>query len=342
MKAKLIGIDAMNQSNLDYALREIGGEMFGSIGGNVACAVSMAAAKLAAQLDNMELYEYINSKFMKPDGIKKSIPRPLGNLIGGGVHSSGRMTIQEILISPKDAGSFMEAAHVNATVHRERGEQIAKKLGSTSGVNVEGAWITPYADMENLELAAQVKSEVEKRHGIRIDLGIDFAASEYFDGGRYTYSDMVLDRKGQIDFVLSLINKFGLAVAEDPMDEDDFDGFAEILRHAGNGCEVVGDDLYTSNADRVVTGIERKSTNCVLVKVNQIGTLSETMEVVRTAHMSGMRTIVSHRSRETTDSYIAHLAVAFGSDFIKTGIVGGERVSKLNELDRIEAIENSA
>ena len=173
-----------------------------------------------------------------------------------------------------------------------------------------------------------------------MQLGADFAASEYFRNEKYEYQDRRLSPAENAKFIEELAGEFKMAVVEDPMNEDDYEGFAKITRRIGKKSLVVGDDLYTTSIDRLREGIRSRSTNGILIKANQIGTLSQTMEVIGLAHRHGIRNVVSHRSRETTDDFIAHLAVAFGSEFIKTGIVGGERVAKLNELARLEELES--
>ncbi len=337
VKKGLLGLDAHDQRRIDSTLHEIGGERFGVIGGNISTGVSIAAAKLAAKSEGVELYDYVYENFTKRFGVKKHIPRPLGNLIGGGAHSKNKMSIQEILISPKGV-SFAEGIHINAMVHKSLEEYISKELAIPAGVNIEGAWVTGLGDQENLDLADEMAGTVDAI-GVDVQLGADFAASEFFKDGRYVYGDRKLDPLQNIDFVAKLADDFELAVVEDPMNEDDFSGFAGITKKIGGKSLVVGDDLYTTNNGRVEQGVKSKSTNGVLIKVNQIGTLCDTLDVIALAHRSGMKTVVSHRSRETTDSFISHLAVAFGSEFIKTGIVGGERVAKLNELARIEELE---
>ncbi len=339
LKKRFIGMDPSDQDGIDYLLHEIGGEKFSVIGGNIAAGVSIAAAKLAAKHAQQELYEYIHASFMKKSGIKKSIPRPIGNLIGGGAHSRNKMAIQEILVSPKGV-SFAKAIRLNAQVHKALGDYISGELGITTGVNIEGAWVTGLADVENLETAKEISGTVAEEFGAEICIGADFAASEYFSDGAYRYCDRRLSPGENVDFVISLAKDFNMEFIEDPMNDSDFSGFSEITKRVGRKRFVVGDDLYVTNKKRLEKGIRRGATNSILIKVNQVGTLSDTIDVIKLAHKSGINTVVSHRSRETTDSFIAHLAVAFGSKFIKTGIVGGERVSKLNELQRIEEIES--
>ncbi|MEM3247936.1 MAG: enolase C-terminal domain-like protein [Candidatus Micrarchaeaceae archaeon] len=332
----LIGIDAFDQAYIDEELHEIDGTTrFSGIGGNIAMAVSIATAKLAAKLEGSELYEYIFKRFTEKIGISKKIPRPLGNLIGGGVHSNGKMSIQEILIAA-DGGSLAKNAAANIETHRMLGAAIAR-LGC--GVNIEGAWITPFREMKNLKLAKEAAERAGRKLGVKIRMGVDFAASKLYSKRMYSYGSRRLTREQQVSFVEKLVERFDLEYIEDPMNEDDFSGFAEINRAVGHGRYIVGDDLYATDVARLRKGISMQSTNSILIKVNQIGTLSDTIATLGMAHSHGIRTIVSHRSGETDDTFIAHLAVAFGSDYIKCGIVRGERIAKINELLRIEALE---
>ena len=335
-KERLIGYDAGDQAGVDSTLKSIGGKRYEEIGGNIATGVSISSAKLAAKSNGLELYDYVNSVLMKGSGIVSGIPRPIGNLIGGGAHTHSNMSIQEILISPKGK-NFMSNAYANGQAHKKLGEELGRR-GGAYGVNVEGAWNTGLSDIENVRLAHKVADTVKGEFGIEVELGIDFAASEYHESGRYTYSGKEISREEQIDFVNKLAQEFGIRYIEDPVEENDFEGFAKINEALGKSALVVGDDIYTTDPERLREGIKRQSSNAVLIKVNQIGTLSDTIEVVKLANMNKMKTVVSHRSRDTYDSFIAHLAVAFGSEYIKCGIVGGERVSKLNEVARIEGL----
>ena len=335
-KERLKGYDAGDQAGIDSTLKSIGGKRYEEIGGNIATGVSISSAKLAAKSNGLELYDYVNSVLMKGSGIVPGIPRPIGNLIGGGAHAHSNMSIQEILISPKGE-SFMSNAYANGQAHKKLGEELGRR-GGAYGVNVEGAWNTGLSDIENVRLAHEVADTVKDEFGIEMELGIDFAASEYHESGRYTYSGKEISREEQIDFVSKLAQEFRIRYIEDPVEENDFEGFAKINEALGRSALVVGDDIYTTDPERLREGIRRRSSNAVLIKVNQIGTLSDTIEVVKLANMNKMKTVVSHRSRDTYDSFIAHLAVAFGSEYIKCGIVGGERVSKLNEVARIEGL----
>src|SRR5256885_1563172 len=200
----------------------------------------------------------------------------------------------------------------------------------------EGAWIAQIEDEEALALLAEVCRGVERDVGFAVRPALDLAASEFYRDGKYRYRDRALSREEQIDLVDRLVREYHLFSVEDPFDEEDFGAFAELTKRVGAHCKVIGDDIFVTNVERLRLGIESHAGNAILIKPNQIGTLSDTRAAVELAHRSGYATVMSHRSGETTDDTIAHLAVAFGCLGIKTGAVGGERIAKLNELIRIE------
>lgn len=331
LKNRLIGFNALDQQGLDTFLREIDGtEYLSNMGGNLATAISMANAKAVSNSLDLPLYRYVGG------ALARSMPRPMGNVIGGGRHSKNGTTIQEFLVSAQGK-TFLDSAYVNTLVHRRIGELIADKLkGVSVGVGDERAWTASIGDLEAVEIMEQATKEVSAEHKMKILLGTDFAATEFFKDGKYHYKNDVKTRDEQIDFANYFSRDLGFYFIEDPMEDTDFEGFAEVTAKAGSRSVIVGDDLYTTNPERIRKGVELKSSNGVLIKVNQIGTLSSTQEAVRIATEAGMRRTVSHRSGETTDDFIAHLSVAFGAEFIKSGTIGGERLAKLNELIRIE------
>ncbi|MGC8587130.1 MAG: phosphopyruvate hydratase [Candidatus Micrarchaeia archaeon] len=335
---KFVGIDATDQQAIDTMLHEVGGKGLGTIGGSISTAVSIACARLAATTEGMELYDYIYSNFTRRFVSKKKMPRLLGNVIGGGAHSKKGMNIQEILISP-DSDSFFRNALISAELHAAIGNMLINKLGFSIGRNIEGAWSSPLSEEGNLSIARKAADTLEKKYGTKIDLGVDVASSEFYSDGKYRYRWGELDATGQLDMMIKIKRKYGLFYIEDPFEEDDFGSFAKLTSMLKSRAFVVGDDLYATSEKRLEKGISLSATNAVLIKVNQVGTLSDTVKVVETATGKGIRSIVSHRSGETDDAFIAHLAVAFGSPLIKSGISGGERVSKINELLRIESIE---
>ncbi len=330
-KQKFVGMSVREQSSIDAMLHKIDKTRnFSFIGGNVATAVSIAAARSAAEHEGMELYHYINETLARRFA-RERMPRHLGNIIGGGVHAKSKMKIQELLVSP-DAGSFSRNAAISIGLR----SAISAQLG-ISAANIEGALVTNYDDIDNLRILAAAAKKMEAKEGVRIDIGVDMAASEYFKSGKYMFRG-TMGRRKYINFVIQTVKKFGLRYVEDPVDASDFRGFSEITTAVGLRTLVVGDDLYATSGERLMEGVRERSTNGVLIKVNQVGTLTDTLNTVEAAKRNGIACVVSHRSGETTDTFISHLAVGIGAEFIKCGIVGGERIAKINELMRIEKL----
>lgn len=331
LREKLVGFNALDQSGLDTLLRETDGtEYLSNLGGNMATAISMANAKAVASALDIPLYRYVGG------ALAGSLPRPMGNVIGGGRHSKNGTTIQEFLVSTQ-AKTFMESAYVNTRVHKRIGELLSEKLkGVSVGVGDERAWTASISDMDAVDTIKQAVNDISSEFKVKILLGVDFAATEYFSNGKYHYRKEDKSRDEQIDYAQYFSKDLGFYFLEDPMEDTDFEGFAEVTKRVRDRSVVVGDDIYTTNPERLRKGVELKSSNGILIKVNQIGTLTSTQETVNIARDAGISRTVSHRSGETTDDFIAHLSVAFGAEFIKTGTIGGERLAKLNELIRIE------
>jgi enolase len=326
----LIGMDAADQEGFDDQLRDIDGTAnFSEIGANVAVALSLANAKAAASSLGLPLFRYLGGAFVN------EMPLPLGNVIGGGAHAANATEIQEFLVIPGGAADAEEAVFANAAVHRAV-KDLLKKRGIAAGKGDEGAWAPQIDDALAFELIAEATGRVEDEMNVSVDMGIDVAASQMWNGSGYKYRDCVRSTEDQIAYIAGLVDKYNLVYVEDPLHEDDFDAFAELNRQVGDRCLVCGDDLFVTQVDRIEKGIETASANCVLIKPNQVGTLSDTFEAVRLSHTHGLDTVMSHRSGETTDTTIAHLATAFSCIFLKCGVVGGERIAKLNELIRIE------
>ena len=325
---KLIGVSADDQKNFDSTLKEIDGtQNFSNIGGNVCVALSLACAKAAANSSNETLFHYLGQRK------EYSIPAPMSNVLGGGAHAVGGTDIQEYLVTAfdNDVNTAMEA---NAAVHKEVKAVLKKKFPNIAlGKGDEGAWVAPMKNVEALELVVSAAEKVEAETGVEIKTGLDIAASEFFIDGKYKYKEQSLTPEEQVDFVLGLIEEYGLHSVEDPLDQEDFDSWAALTEQTD--ALIIGDDLYVTNKERLQKGIDLGSTNSILIKPNQIGTLTDTIETVELAKKNDMANVISHRSGETTDTTIAHLGVAFDSHAIKTGIMGGERVAKLNELVRI-------
>lgn len=328
---ELIGYDAHYQSEIDAILHEIDGtDNFSKIGGNISVAISLAVAKAAANSMSLPLYEYLGGSMVK------SLPYPLSNVLGGGRHAIGGTDIQEYLVVA--FGEMInQSVFTNAVVHKKVKELLIKKYpNSAIGKGDEGAWVAQIGNEEGLELVAQACLEVSDKLGIKIKPCLDIAASEFWDGNHYVYKEGKKDVDEQIEFVKYLIDKYDMHLVEDPLDQEDFEAYAKLTSKVGNKAIIVGDDLFVTNKKRLEKGISMGSGNAILIKPNQIGTLTDTYETIKLAQKNNYKTVISHRSGETTDNTIAHLGVAFGCDLIKTGIVGGERIAKLNELIRIE------
>jgi len=330
---KLIELDSADQRGFDETLHEIDGTSdLSKIGANVAVALSLANAKAAASSLNMELYQYLGGAFIS------QTPLPLGNVIGGGAHAVDATDIQEFLIIPTGASTAAEAVFTNALVHK-RIKEILIARGKGCGKGDEGAWAPHIADLEAFEIVNEATSKVFDETGIEVRMGLDVAASEMWDAasGRYVYKNAKRTTEEQIAYIADLIETYNLLYVEDPIQEEDFEGFARITEEvSGRDTLICGDDLFVTNVVRLEEGIRNDACNCVLIKPNQIGTLSDTFETISLAHDYGYETVMSHRSGETTDNTIAHLATAFNCCFMKSGVVGGERIAKLNELIRIE------
>jgi enolase len=326
----LIGLDSTDQEGFDEQLRDLDGTVdFSLIGANVAVALSLANAKAAASAMNQPLFRYLGGAFAN------EMPLPLGNIIGGGAHASNATEIQEFLVIPGDATNAEEAVFANAAVHRHV-KNLLKKRGIPAGKGDEGAWAPQIDDALAFELIAEATGLVADEMNITVDIGIDVAASQMWDGEKYKYRNQVRSTEEQVAYMAELVDTYNLVYVEDPIHEEDFDGFADLNAQVGDRCLVCGDDIFVTQVDRIMQGIEKDAANCVLIKPNQVGTLTDTFEAVRLAHTHGLDTVMSHRSGETTDSTIAHLATAFSCIFLKCGVVGGERIAKLNELIRIE------
>jgi enolase len=328
----LIGQDSRDQVAIDGILREVDGTGdFSALGANIAVAVSLANAKAAASSLGLELYEYLGGVFVP------SLPLPLGNVIGGGAHAENATEIQEFLIVPTGASGPKDAVYANAAVHKAI-KALLKGRGKACGKGDEGAWAPSISDAEAFEIVSEAAGTVSDELDMSIRLGLDVAASQLWheDGAIYQYREKKRTTEDQVAYISELVDRYDLLYVEDPLHEEDFPGFSDLTAQVGDRCLICGDDLFVTSASRIVEGIEQGSANCVLIKPNQVGTLTDTFEAVHLAHSNGLDTVMSHRSGETTDATIAHLATAFQCIFIKTGVVGGERTAKLNELIRIE------
>ncbi len=340
---RLVGeVYAGDQRDVDSTLRAADGtDDFSTIGANSAVALSMAAAHVAADVLGAPLFQHLGGTF-RGDGF----PVPLGNVIGGGEHAAEATDIQEFLAAPVGAPSVEAAVFANAAVHETVGDLLADR-DIACGTGDEGAWAPPISDSEAFAVLAAAVDRVAEDVGFEIRTGLDVAAAELYDeeAGVYRYSDEVRDPDEQAAYVADLVERHDVVYVEDPLTETDFAGFAELTATVGGQAAagagstetlVCGDDLFVTNVDRLERGIEQGAANSILVKPNQTGTLTGAFDAIERAVAAGYSPVVSHRSGETEDTTIAHLAVATDAPYIKTGTVGGERTAKLNELIRIE------
>ena len=332
---RLVGeVYAGDQRAVDAALAGADGtDNFSEIGANSAVAISMAAAKAATDVLGAPLFQHLGGTFRGDE-----LPVPLGNVIGGGEHAADATDIQEFLVAPVGAPAVEDAVFANAAVHAAVAD-ILDERGHACGKGDEGAWAPSIEDSEAFEIVDEAVELVEDEVGFEIRFGLDVAGAELYDSDEeaYVYSDETRTVEEQIEYIASLIEEYNLVYVEDPLDENDFEGFARLTeRVASSDVLICGDDLFVTNVERLKRGIDQDAGNSILIKPNQIGTLSATVDAIELAVESGYDPVVSHRSGETEDTTIAHLATATNAPYIKTGAVGGERTAKLNELIRIE------
>ncbi len=334
----LVGMDASDLRSCDNKIREIDGTAnFSRIGGNTSSALSIAIARAAANSQRVPLYRLI-----APDAKTFTLPIPLGNIIGGGAHAMGPTPdMQEHLAIPVSAKSVNEAVQLNILLHEAAGD-ILEKMDPVfvGGTDDEHAWTANMDDTRALEVVAEASQVLKSKMGAEFRLGLDLAADRLWNPTKKLY---ICTREGQnrttaeqVDFVESLVKKFNLLYVEDAFNSNDYEGFAELRRRVGNRCLVCGDDLLATNRERTAEGVKRGSMSSMIIKVNQIGTISDAQDTTMFAQSRGIKTIISHRSGETDDNTLAHLGVAWNCIMVKTGVTGGERLAKLNELIRIE------
>ena len=335
--SELFGIDTADTQLVDSIMKEADGtDNLSSLGGNITVAVSLAAAKAAASSYNLPLYRFLGGNLIN------ELPYPLGNMINGGAHAGKKAPdIQEFLVVPVGARNITEAVFANSSIHKRIGELIASKDKLfTGGKGDEGGWAPNLSNYEALEIQAKACEEVGDELGIEIRPSLDLAPSGLWNEAKEVYEygrEGVTRTSGeQIDFVAEIIDTYNLFYVEDPLHENDFNGFVELTNKVGSKCIICGDDIFVTNVDILKQGIEMGAANAIIIKPNQIGTLIDTYKTVKLAKDNGYIPVVSHRSGETTDETIAHLAVAFSCPLIKTGAISGERIAKLNELIRIE------
>ncbi len=329
---RLIGLNAWDQAAVDRCLAEVDGtSQFSKIGGNTATAVSVANALAVASETGRPLYEVLR----RPDVKGTRFPAVVGNCLNGGRHAIGGPEFQEFLAFA-EGRTIDESIRAAIDVHRRIGAELRRRFPTAAlGRGDEGGWVAPVTSVDGLEILVGACRASRDELGIEVYPGLDLAASEFFEKGRYHYRDRSLDPAGQVQFVTDLVERYGIRYVEDPFDQEAFEEFAQLSSAVGRSTLVVGDDIYVTQEPRVRRGLEAKASNAVLIKVNQVGTLSGAFATVDYAHTKGAHLIASHRSGETPDSWLAHVALGIGARGIKTGILGGERVAKLNELLRL-------
>ncbi len=333
---KLIGLDALDQTFIDKLMIEVDGtENKGKLGANAILAVSLAIARAASDFYNMPFYRYIG-------GLRSStFPRPMMNILNGGAHADNKIDVQEFMIVPAKQSSFKDYVVICSTIYHTL-KKILKNKGLNTNVGDEGG-VAP--DLGSTKEALDLIVEAIKTAGYKpnedVQIALDVAASELYNDGRYNIEGTTKSSNEMIDFYHDLINSYPIVSIEDPLAEEDWDGFKTMNERLGDKVQIVGDDLFVTNPKRLQKGIDNKSANAILIKLNQIGTLTETLEAIKLAQENNYNVIISHRSGETCDTTISDLSVAVGAKYIKTGAPArGERVAKYNQLIRIEELVN--
>ena len=329
---EIIGFDAADQRGLDQLMIELDGTPNkGKLGANAILGVSLAAAQASAESAGLDLFQYVGG----PNA--HVLPVPMMNILNGGSHADSNVDIQEFMIAPIGAPTFREALRMGAEVYHAL-KAVVKERGLSTGLGDEGGF-APNLD-SNAEALDLIVSAIEKaglKPGEDVALALDVASSEFFKDGLYQFEGEGRSTDYMVEYYEKLISNYPLVSIEDPLSEDEWDAWKALTSEIGGRVQLVGDDLFVTNPARLAKGIELGAANALLVKVNQIGSLTETLDAVEEAHRNGYRTMTSHRSGETEDTTIADLAVATNSGQIKTGAPArSERVAKYNQLLRIE------
>jgi enolase len=324
------GLDAADQEGLDRRLVGLDGTPNkGRLGANAILGVSLAAAKAAAAEAGVSLFRYLGGDEAR------TLPVPLLNVVNGGAHAQNSIDLQEFMLVPAGADSFSEALRIGAETFHAL-QTVFHERGLSTGVGDEGGFAPDLASSEEA-IEAILEAAERAGHQERVAIALDPAASEFFADGVYRFEGREADRAGMIDFYASLAERYPLVSIEDGVAEDDWEGWRELTERLGERLQLVGDDVFVTNPERLRRGIDEGVANAILLKVNQIGTLTETLEAIRLAQSNGYAAVISHRSGETEDTTIADLAVATNAGQIKTGAPSrSERVAKYNQLLRIE------
>jgi enolase len=328
----IIGLDADDQRLVDQVMLDLDGTANkAKLGANAILGVSLATAKAAAESAGLPLFRYVGG----PNA--HLLPVPMMNILNGGSHADSNVDVQEFMIAPIGAATFREALQQGAEVYHAL-KSVLKKKGLSTGLGDEGGFAP---DLESNRAALDLIADAVKAAGFKlgkdIALAMDVAASEFHDKGKYTFEGKKLKSDDMVAYYTDLVASYPIVSIEDPLDEEDWDGWKAITDGLGDKTQIVGDDLFVTNVERLQRGIDGGQANAMLVKVNQIGSLTETLDAVELAHRAGFRNMMSHRSGETEDTTIADLAVATNCGQIKTGAPArSDRVAKYNQLLRIE------
>ena len=328
----VIGMKADDQRLLDEKMIALDGtKNKSSLGANAILGVSLATARAAAISSNQSLFKYLGGSSAK------TLPVPMMNILNGGAHADTNVDIQEFMIAPIGAQSFKESLRWGAEIYHSL-KSVLKKKGLATSIGDEGGFAPNLeSNRAALDLILVAIENAGFKAGTQIALAMDVAATEFFEDGKYKFEGKLLTSEQMIAYYSELVSAYPLVSIEDPLDEDDWSGWAKLTVELGEKIQIVGDDLFVTNIERLTKGIESKTANALLVKVNQIGSLTETIDAVNLAHKNNYKSMMSHRSGETEDTTIADLAVALNCGQIKTGAPArSERVAKYNQLLRIE------
>ena len=328
----VIGLNAQAQRDLDVKMIEIdGSKNKSSLGANAILGVSLATARAVALSKNQSLFKYLGGQEAK------TLPVPMMNILNGGAHADTNVDIQEFMIAPIGAENFKESIRWGAEIYHSL-KSVLKKKGLATSIGDEGGFAPNLeSNRAALDLILVAIESAGFKAGSQIALAMDVAATEFFADGKYKFEGKQLTSDQMIDYYSELVQSYPLVSIEDPLDEDDWSGWAKLTANLGEKIQIVGDDLFVTNPERLQRGIDSKTANALLVKVNQIGSLTETIDAVNLAHKNNYKSMMSHRSGETEDTTIADLAVALNCGQIKTGAPArSERVAKYNQLLRIE------
>jgi len=328
----ICGFDAQDQRLIDDEMIALDGTKNKSkLGANAILGVSLASARAAAESSDLSFFKYIGGP------TAHTLPVPMMNILNGGAHADTNVDIQEFMVAPIGATTFKESLRWGAEIYHSL-KSVLKKQGLATSIGDEGGFAPNLAsNRAALDLILEAVEKAGFKPGKEIALAMDVAATEFHEKGLYNFEGKKLTSDEMISYYAELVGAYPLVSIEDPLDEDDWDGWKKMTSQLGSKIQIVGDDLFVTNPERLSRGIENQTANALLVKVNQIGTLTETMDAVALAHRSGYRSMMSHRSGETEDTTIADLAVALECGQIKTGAPArSERVAKYNQLLRIE------